>query len=73
VSGDGFTAQETEIGEFKADAEGRVDLAVAIPDDVGGLHGLVLRGDNEPVAKVYFVVETSIVGISPRSGPAARP
>jgi hypothetical protein len=28
VSGEGFTAQEKEIGELKADAEGRVDLAV---------------------------------------------
>jgi hypothetical protein len=73
VSGDGFTAQENVIGELKADAEGRVDLAVAIPDDVGGLHGLVLRSGDEPVAKVYFVVETSVVGISPRSGPAGTP
>jgi len=73
VSGDGFTAQENELGELKADAEGRVDFAVAIPDDVGGLHGLVLRRGDEPVAKVYFVVETSIVGISPRSGPAGTP
>ena len=73
VSGDGFTAQESEIGELKADAEGRVDLAVAIPDDVGGLHGLVLRSGDEPVAKVYFVIETSLVGMSPRSGPVGTP
>ncbi len=73
VSGDGFTAQENEIGELKADAEGRVDLTVAIPDDVGGLHGLVLRSGDEPVAKVYFVIETSIVGMSPRSGPVGTP
>ena len=73
VSGEGFTAQEKEIGELKADAEGRVDLPVAIPDDVGGLHGLVLRSGDETVAKVYFVIETSIVGMSPRSGPAGTP
>ena len=73
VSGDGFTAQENEIGDVKADAEGRVDQMVAIPEDVGGLHGLVLRNGNEPVAKVYFAIETSIVEIAPRSGPAGTP
>ena len=33
----------------------------------------MLRSGDEAVAKVYFVVETSIVGISPRSGPAGTP
>jgi hypothetical protein len=37
VSVTGLPLRRTEIGEFKADADGRVDLAVAIPDDVGGL------------------------------------
>jgi hypothetical protein len=73
VSGDGFTAQENEIAEVMADAEGRVDLTVAIPEDVGGLHGLVLRHGDETVAKAHFAIETSIVEISPRSGPAGTP
>jgi len=73
VSGEGFTAQENVVGEVKADAEGRVDLTVAIPEDVGGLHGLVLRNGNEPVAKVHFAIETSIVDIAPKSGPAGTP
>ena len=73
VSGDGFTPQENEIGELTTDAEGRVDAKVLMPDDVGGLHGLLLRSGDVPVAKVYFVIETSIVGMSPRSGPAGTP
>jgi len=44
-----------------------------LPEDLGGLHGLVLRNGDERVARVYFVIETSIVEMSPRSGPAGTP
>jgi hypothetical protein len=70
VSGEGFTPQEHEIGDVKADAEGRIDKALTIPEDLGGLHGLVLRNGDKRVARGYFVIETSIVEMSPRSGPA---
>jgi hypothetical protein len=73
VSGDGFAPQENVIGDVKADAEGRIDSTLAIPDDLGGLHGLVLREGDRQVARMYFVIETSIVEISPRSGPAGTP
>jgi len=73
VSGEGFTPQEHEIGDVKADAEGRVDSTLVIPEDLGGLHGLVLRNGDERVARGYFVIETSIVEMSPRSGPAGTP
>jgi hypothetical protein len=73
VSGEGFAPQENELGEVKADAQGRVHRTVPIPDDVGGLHGLVLRNGDEQVAKAHFVIETSIVEIAPRSGPAGTP
>jgi hypothetical protein len=73
VSGDGFAPQENVIGDVKADTEGRIDSTLAIPEDLGGLHGLVLREGDQQVARVYFVIETSIVEISPRSGPAGTP
>ena len=73
VSGDGFEPKDDDIGEVKADANGRIDSSVTIPEDLGGLHGLALRDGNGLVAKAYFVVETSIVDISPRSGPAGTP
>jgi hypothetical protein len=73
VSGEGFTPQENEIAEVNADAEGRIDSTVAIPEDLGGLHGLVLRNGNDLVARVYFVIETRVVEMSPRSGPAGTP
>ena len=69
----GLPLRRTRSANSKRTPKDAWTLAVAIPDDVGGLHGLVLRSGDEPVAKVYFVVETSIVGISPRSGPAGTP
>ena len=73
VSGDGFTSQEMDIADVRADADGRVNVTVTLPEDVGGLHGLELRSGSERVAKAYFVIETSIVEMSPRSGPAGTP
>src|SRR5262249_22507530 len=67
VSGEGFTAQENPIGEVSADANGRVDAPVTIPDDLGGLHALVLRsgsGEGDPIARLHFVIETSILEMS---------
>jgi hypothetical protein len=46
---------------------------LTIPDDVGGLHGLSVHRGNDLVARVHFVIETSIVDISPQSGPAGTP
>ena len=70
VSGEGFEPKEDDLGEVRTDANGRLDAAVTIPEDLGGLHGLALKRGNDLVAKAHFVIETSIVDISPRSGPA---
>jgi hypothetical protein len=63
VSGEGFTPQEKQIAEVKADAKGRIDSTLAIPEDLGGLHGLVVRSGDER-RRVCFVIETSIVDMS---------
>jgi hypothetical protein len=73
VSGDGFEPKDDDIGQIRSDATGRVDATVTIPDDLGGLHGLALRSGDAQIAKAYFVIETSIISISPRSGPAGTP
>ena len=73
VSGDGFAPEDKEIGTVSADASGRLDATVTIPDDLGGLHGLSLRVGNDLVARVHFVIETSIVDMIPKSGPAGTP
>jgi hypothetical protein len=73
VSADGFAPQENEIGNVKADANGRIELTLTIPDDVGGLHGLSVRRGDGLVARTHFVIETSVVDILPRSGPVGTP
>jgi hypothetical protein len=73
VSGDGFTPQEDQIGEVKVDADGRINWPLEIPEDLGGLHTLSLKSGEDLVARAYFVIETSIVEMTPRSGPAGTP
>ena len=73
VTETGFAPQEHAIGEIQADASGRVEHRLTIPEDLGGLHGLVLRKGDDLVARTHFVIETSIVDMTPRSGPAGTP
>jgi hypothetical protein len=73
VTDAGFAPQENQIGEIRADASGRVERTVVIPDDLGGLHGLMVKHGDDLVARAHFVIETSIVDIAPRSGPAGTP
>jgi hypothetical protein len=61
------------LGAVTIDSNGNLDAPVTIPDDLGGLHALVLRAGDEELARTYFVVETSIVSISPTSGPVGTP
>jgi hypothetical protein len=76
VTETGFSPQERSMGDVTADASGRIDRTVTIPNDLGGLHGLALRlagAGNDLVARTHFVIETSLVDVSPRSGPAGTP
>jgi hypothetical protein len=73
VSGNGFAPKETELTKLTIGADGRIDMPLDIPDDLGGLHTISLRSGDRVVAKTYFVIETSIVSISPTSGPAGTP
>ena len=73
VSGGGFAASETALEQVRVGPDGRIDAAVVIPDDLGGLHGLALVDDDGTLARVFFVIETSIVSMSPESGPAGTP
>jgi hypothetical protein len=73
VTAAGFTPEEHEIGDITADGNGRIERTVEIPDDLGGLHGLAVRRGEDVAARAHFVIETSIVDISPRSGPAGTP
>jgi hypothetical protein len=69
VSGNGFEPQEKALGTVQVNTDGRIDVPVSIPDDLGGLHGLALRDKDKTLARAFFVTETSIVSMSPTSGP----
>ncbi len=73
VTDAGFAPEEKEIGQVTVGRDGRIDLPLTIPDDLGGLHGLALRNGNDLAARLFFVIETSIVSITPASGPAGTP
>jgi len=73
VSGNGFEPQEKEFGTVTVSGDGRIEMPVTIPDDLGGLHGLALRNGDKTLARTFFVIETSIVSISPKSGPVGTP
>jgi hypothetical protein len=73
VSDSGFAPREDEIGQVTAGRDGRIESPVTIPDDIGGLHRVALRSDDGLLARAFFVVETSVVSITPASGPAGTP
>jgi hypothetical protein len=73
VSGGGFAPQDKPVQQVTVSSNGRIDLPLTIPDDLGGRHELQLRDGDKPVAQVYFAIETSIVSITPASGTAGTP
>jgi hypothetical protein len=73
VSGTGFEPRENVIAEVKVESDGRIEFPVIIPEDIGGLHGLALRDGEKTVALAHFVIETSIAGMTPASGPVGTP
>ena len=73
VSGNGFEPRESALGDVKVAGDGRIEAPVVIPDDLGGLHGLALRNGEKTIALAHFVIETSIAGMTPASGPVGTP
>jgi hypothetical protein len=73
VTSAGFEPRVKELFNVRVAADGSVDVPLTIPDDLGGLHALTLHNGDLEVARSYFAVETSIVSISPTSGPVGTP
>ena len=73
VSGLGFEPQQNVIARVTVGSDGKIEVPVTIPEDLGGLHEVALRNGDNLVARAFFVIETSIVSITPNSGPAGTP
>ncbi len=73
VSGNGFEPVEDELTKARTTADGRLSMPITIPEDLGGRHAIDIRSGDKTLATTYFVVETSIVSMTPASGPAGTP
>ena len=73
VSGEGYGPSERPLGAIAVGGDGRIEAPVTIPDDLGGLHGIELRDGDRMLARLFFVIETSIASITPTSGPVGTP
>jgi len=73
VSGNGFEPIENELTKATTTADGRLSMPVSIPEDLGGRHSLSIRSGDQTLATTYFAIETSIVSMTPSSGPAGTP
>ncbi|HEU5255308.1 MAG TPA: hypothetical protein VFU28_04930 [Vicinamibacterales bacterium] len=73
VSGNGFEPIEDELTKVTTTADGRIAVPVTIPEDLGGRHSLSVRSGDKTLATTWFVIETSIVSMTPTSGPVGTP
>jgi hypothetical protein len=73
VSGNGFTPQDNVIGQVKIGSDGRLESPVTIPSDLGGLHTVIVKNGDQVLGQASFAIETSIISMTPMSGPAGTP
>ncbi len=73
VSGNGFAPEERELATGSIAADGRLEIPLTIPDDLGGLHAVSIRSGGHTLARSSFAIETSIAGMTPKAGPAGTP
>jgi hypothetical protein len=73
VSGNGFAPKEVELRKTAVGADGRLDTSLSVPEDLGGRHTISIKSGDNTLARAHFTVETSVVGMSPMSGPAGTP
>jgi hypothetical protein len=73
VSGNGFAPKASTLATARVGADGRLDVPLVVPDDLGGMHTLAIKAGTNTLAKTFFAIETTIVSISPVSGPPGTP
>jgi hypothetical protein len=73
VSGNGFAPQENVMAQVKVGGDGKIEWPITVPLDLGGVHTVVLKRGEEVLGRAPFAIETSIVSMTPMSGPAGTP
>jgi len=73
VTDEGFTPKETALPAVAAGDDGTLSAPITVPDDLGGLHTLTIRQGDKTVGELHFAIETSIVSMTPTSGPVGTP
>src|SRR5205809_1755803 len=73
VSGNGYAPQQTAIGKVEVANDGRIEFLLIVRVDLGGQHAFERRAGRKHVVRIYFSIETSIVRMTPTSGPAGTP
>ncbi len=73
VSGNGFAPKEQDLARLIVGPDGRLDAPLQIPEDLGGMHTLTIRSGDKTLARTFFAIESSVVSISPTSGPPGTP
>ena len=66
-------AGTTDRQSCRRGPDGRLDAPLQIPEDLGGLHAVTIRSKEQTLARTFFAIETSVVSISPTSGPPGTP
>jgi len=73
VSGNGFAPREQHLADLVVGSDGRLDAPLLVPEDLGGMHAVIIRSKEKTLARAFFAIETSVVSISPMSGPPGTP
>jgi hypothetical protein len=66
IEGSGWAPDRLALGTGRVAADGRLSFPFTVPDDLGGAHPLRMLGrDGAELAEAAFVVETTLVSVSP--------
>jgi hypothetical protein len=65
VESAGFSPQGETLGTARVAADGSLRFPFTVPDDLGGAHPIRLLADGRELASAAFVVETSLVSVTP--------
>ncbi len=65
VSPSGWSLTDTSLGQFTTGADGSLNTAITVPDDLGGWHEVKAVQDGKVVAQLPYLVERSLVGVTP--------